>query len=79
MKENSATRQTLSWYLSRSRRAQVMPGMMETVLNVGLTEKTIPGLVRQSAHTRFVYDAYQAPDNHVFGVVMEKAAGIERR
>ena len=27
-----------------------MPGMMETVLNVGLTEKTIPGLIKQTGN-----------------------------
>ena len=32
----------------RSGARKSMPGMMETVLNVGLTEKTIPGLIKQS-------------------------------
>ena len=32
----------------RSGARRSMPGMMETVLNVGLTEKTIPGLIKQS-------------------------------
>ena len=36
-----------------------MPGMMETVLNVGLCSKTIPGLVKKSGNERFVYDAYR--------------------
>jgi pyruvate,orthophosphate dikinase len=54
-----------------------MPGMMETVLNVGLTEKTIPGLVALSGDERFVYDAYRRLMMMYSDVVMEKAAGIE--
>ncbi|MDP2044056.1 MAG: pyruvate, phosphate dikinase, partial [Candidatus Omnitrophota bacterium] len=55
-----------------------MPGMMETVLNVGLTEKTIPGLIKQSnGNARFVYDAYRRLIMMYSDVVMEKAAGIE--
>ena len=33
-----------------------MPGMMETVLNVGLTSSTIPGLIEITNNERFVYD-----------------------
>jgi pyruvate,orthophosphate dikinase len=36
-----------------------MPGMMETILNIGLTSKTIPGLIARSGSERFVYDAYR--------------------
>ena len=43
----------------RSGARQSMPGMMETVLNVGLTSKTIPGLIKKSKDERFVYDAYR--------------------
>src|SRR3990167_5442037 len=44
----------------RSGARRSMPGMMETVLNVGLTQKTIPGLIKQSnGNSRFVYDAYR--------------------
>jgi pyruvate,orthophosphate dikinase len=52
--------------------------MMETVLNVGLTEKTIPGLVKQAGgNERFVYDAYRRLIMMYSDVVMEKAGGIE--
>ncbi len=34
-----------------------MPGVMETVLNVGLCSATIPGLIKKSGNERFVYDA----------------------
>ncbi|MEO0226598.1 MAG: pyruvate, phosphate dikinase [candidate division WOR-3 bacterium] len=55
-----------------------MPGMMETVLNIGLTEKTIPGLIKQSGgNERFVYDAYRRLIMMYSDVVMEKAGGIE--
>ena len=43
----------------RSGARMSMPGMMETVLNVGLTSKTIPGLIKKTDNTRFVYDAYR--------------------
>jgi pyruvate,orthophosphate dikinase len=43
----------------RSGARSSMPGMMETVLNVGLTEKTIKGLVAKTGNERFVYDAYR--------------------
>ena len=54
-----------------------MPGMMETVLNVGLTTKTIPGLIKRTNNPRFVYDAYRRLMMMYSDVVMEKSAGIE--
>ena len=36
-----------------------MPGMMETVLNVGLTDASVPGLARQSGNVRFAWDSYR--------------------
>ncbi|MDD5231353.1 MAG: pyruvate, phosphate dikinase, partial [Candidatus Marinimicrobia bacterium] len=62
----------------RSGARKSMPGMMETVLNVGLTEKTIPGLIKQSGgNERFAYDAYRRLITMYSDVVMEKAAGVE--
>jgi pyruvate,orthophosphate dikinase len=61
----------------RSGARSSMPGMMETVLNVGLTTKTIPGLVKRTNNERFVYDAYRRLLMMYSDVVMEKAAGIE--
>ncbi|MFH1379966.1 MAG: pyruvate, phosphate dikinase [bacterium] len=62
----------------RSGARKSMPGMMETVLNVGLTEKTIPGLIKQTGgNERFVYDAYRRLITMYSDVVMEKAGGIE--
>ena len=61
----------------RSGARMSMPGMMETVLNVGLTSKTIPGLIKKTNNPRFVYDAYRRLIMMYSDVVMEKAAGIE--
>jgi pyruvate, orthophosphate dikinase len=61
----------------RSGARKSMPGMMETVLNVGLTTKTIPGMIKKTQSERFVYDAYRRLLMMYADVVMEKAAGIE--
>ena len=54
-----------------------MPGMMETILNFGLTTETIPGLIKLTNNPRFVYDSYRRLIMMYSDVVMEKAAGIE--
>jgi pyruvate,orthophosphate dikinase len=61
----------------RSGARRSMPGMMETVLNIGLTSRTIPGLIAKTKNARFVYDAYRRLIMMYSDVVMEKAAGIE--
>ena len=61
----------------RSGARQSMPGMMETVLNIGLTSGSIPGLIKKTNNPRFVYDAYRRLITMYSDVVMEKAAGIE--
>ncbi len=61
----------------RSGARRSMPGMMETVLNVGLNETTIQGIVAQSGDERFAYDAYRRLIMMYADVVMEKAGGIE--
>jgi pyruvate,orthophosphate dikinase len=61
----------------RSGARKSMPGMMETVLNVGLCSATIPGLVKKTGNPRFVYDAYRRLIMMYSDVVMEKAAGLE--
>jgi len=50
-----------------------MPGMMETVLNIGLTSKTIPALIAKTQNPRFVYDSYRRLIMMYSDVVMEKA------
>jgi pyruvate,orthophosphate dikinase len=61
----------------RSGARKSMPGMMETVLNVGLASSTIPGLIKKTNNERFVYDAYRRLIMMYADVVMEKAEGIE--
>ncbi len=43
----------------RSGAAISMPGMMDTILNLGLNDDTVKGLVAQTRNERFVYDAYR--------------------
>jgi len=53
-----------------------MPGMMETVLNIGLTTKTLPGLIARTNNERFAWDCYRRLITMYSDVVMEKGAGI---
>ncbi len=43
----------------RSGSARSMPGMMETILNLGLNEKSVVALARSTRNERFAYDAYR--------------------
>ena len=43
----------------RSGSAMSMPGMMDTILNLGLNDETLEGLIRQTGDERFAYDAYR--------------------
>jgi pyruvate,orthophosphate dikinase len=52
-----------------------MPGMMDTVLNLGLNDRTVEGLARQTRNPRFAWDCYRRFVT-IFGDV---ALGIERR
>jgi pyruvate,orthophosphate dikinase len=61
----------------RSGARKSMPGMMETILNAGLTEKTIKGLIEKTGNERFAYDAYRRLIMMYSDVVMEKGEGIE--
>ena len=59
----------------RSGAAVSMPGMMDTVLNLGLNDETVQGLITQTKNERFAYDAYrrfiQMFGNVVMGVTHE--------
>jgi len=59
-----------------------MPGMMNTVLNLGLNDRTVEGLARHSKDPRFAYDSYRrfiqmysdvvlGVDNHLFEEILE--------
>ena len=61
----------------RSGARRSMPGMMDTVLDIGLNDQTIQGLIKQSGDERFAYDAYRRLVMMYADVVMEKASGIE--
>jgi pyruvate,orthophosphate dikinase len=68
-----------------------MPGMMDTVLNLGLNDQTVEGLAAKSGDKRFAYDSYRrfiqmysdvvlGVDHHVFEEILEnykKAAGFQ--
>ena len=43
----------------RSGSARSMPGMMETILNLGLNDKSVEGLAAATKNDRFAYDAYR--------------------
>ena len=43
----------------RSGSARSMPGMMETILNLGLNDQTVEGLARRTNNARFAWDAYR--------------------
>ena len=61
----------------RSGARRSMPGMMDTVLDIGLNNDTIQGLIKQSGDERFAYDAYRRLVMMYADVVMEKASGRE--
>ncbi len=43
----------------RSGSARSMPGMMETILNLGLNDRSVEGLAKATQNERFAYDAYR--------------------
>ena len=43
----------------RSGSARSMPGMMETILNLGLNDRSVEGLAKSTKNERFAYDAYR--------------------
>ena len=48
-----------------------MPGMMDTILNLGLTDKTVEGLAKKSGNRRFALDCYRRLIHMFGGVVMD--------
>ncbi|MFA5194711.1 MAG: pyruvate, phosphate dikinase, partial [Bacteroidales bacterium] len=61
----------------RSGARKSMPGMMDTVLNVGLCTATIPGLIEKTKNPRFVWDSYRRLIMMYADVVMDKAEGLD--
>jgi pyruvate,orthophosphate dikinase len=54
----------------RSGAAVSMPGMMDTILNLGLTDASVEGLAGSTSNRRFAYDAYRRLINMFGDVVM---------
>ena len=55
----------------RSGAAVSMPGMMDTVLNLGLTDQSVEGLAKATNNRRFAFDAYRRLINMYGNVVMD--------
>jgi pyruvate, orthophosphate dikinase len=55
----------------RSGSARSMPGMMETILNLGLNDRSVEGLAGSTKNERFAYDAYRRFVQMYSTVVME--------
>ncbi len=57
-----------------------MPGMMDTILNLGLNDETVEGLLKQTNNPRFAYDSYrrfvQMYGNVVLGIEHDKFEAI---
>ena len=64
----------------RSGSARSMPGMMETILNLGLNDKSVEGLAKVTNNERFAYDAYRRFVQMYSTVVMGLSKeGLEHR
>ena len=55
----------------RSGAAVSLPGMMDTILNLGLNDETVKGLIKKSGNARFAYDAYRRFIQMFSNVVLE--------
>jgi pyruvate,orthophosphate dikinase len=47
------------WYPFRSGARASMPGMMDTILNLGLNDETVVGLAKLTNNERFAFDSYR--------------------
>jgi pyruvate, orthophosphate dikinase len=55
----------------RSGAAQSMPGMMDTILNLGINDKAVEGLAKKTGNPRFAWDSYRRFIQMYGDVVME--------
>ena len=55
----------------RSGARQSMPGMMDTILNLGLNDEAVEGLAKKTGNPRFAYDSYRRFIQMYSDVVME--------
>ena len=63
---------------ARSGSRASMPGMMDTVLNIGLCSATLPGIIKKTNNPRFVYDSFRRLIMMYADVVMDKAEGLDK-
>jgi pyruvate,orthophosphate dikinase len=61
----------------RSGARESMPGMMDTVLNLGLNDETVAGLARQTNNERFAWDAYRR-FVQMFGRIVLNVEGLDK-
>jgi len=61
----------------RSGAAVSMPGMMDTVLNLGLTDKSVHGFIKQTGNERTAWDCYRRFIDMFGNVVMGPYTGLE--
>lgn len=76
MKKNFGSKKNPLLVSVRSGSKISMPGMMETVLNVGLTESNVGGLAKMSGNDQFAYDSYRRLIMMYADVVMEKSNNV---
>ncbi len=53
-----------------------MPGMMDTVLNLGLNDETVEGLAKKTSNPRFAYDSYRRFIQMYSNVVLDMEHGV---
>ena len=73
--KNFGSPQNPLFFSVRSGAATSMPGMMDTILNLGLNDKTLEGLIHITSDGRFAYDAYRR-FIQLFGKI---ALGVEEK
>src|SRR6476661_2496452 len=61
----------------RSGARESMPGMMDTVLNLGLNDDTVQGLAKQTNNERFAWDAYRR-FVQMFGRIVQDVEGLDK-
>jgi len=60
----------------RSGAASSMPGMMDTVLNLGLNDKVVDGIIQKTGNDRFAWDSYRRFIQMFSDVVMEVSSDL---
>ena len=63
----------------RSGAAMSMPGMMDTVLNLGLTDRSVQGFIQQTGNERAGWDCYRRFIDMFGDVVMGPSTGLEHK